>query len=72
MQLVLRRSQKTTGMISKSISFVLDARAQLSPAEADAVKKYGLGNQVLYASAKSKAYSETVLSVDPTTGGGFL
>ena len=72
MQLVLRRSQKTTGMISKSVSFVLDARAELTPAEADAVKKYGLGNQILYASAKSKAYAETVLSADPTTGGGFL
>jgi hypothetical protein len=72
MQLKLRRSQKTTGMISKSVSFVLDARAELSAEESAAVKKYGLGNQILYASAKSKAHAETAMSVDPTTGGGFL
>ena len=72
MQLVLRRSQKTTGLISKSAVFVLDARAELKPEELAAIKKYGLGNQILYASAKSKSHAETAMSVDPTTGGGFL
>lgn len=72
MQLVLRRSQKTTGMLSKSVSFVLDARADLTPEEVDAVKKYGLGSQILYASSKAKAHAETALSVDPATGTGFL
>jgi hypothetical protein len=72
MQLVLRRSQKTTGMLSKSVSFILDARANLSSDEAAAVKKYGLSNQVLYASSKARAHAESALAADPTTGGGFL
>lgn len=62
MQLVIRRSQKTTGMISKSVSFVLDARVDLSPDEASAVKKYALGGQVLYNSANSKHYLEKAQS----------
>jgi hypothetical protein len=62
MQLVMRRSQKTTGMISKSVSFVLDARVDLSPEEAAAVKKYALGSQVLYNSANSKHYLEKAQS----------
>lgn len=72
MQLVMRRSQKTTGMLSKSVSFILDARADLKPEEAAAIKKYGLSNQTLYASAKAKAHAEAMLASDPTTGGGFL
>ena len=58
MQLVLRRSQKATGLISKSISFVLDSRVDLSAEEETSVKKYGLGGQVLYNSASSKNYLE--------------
>ena len=66
MQLVIRRSQKTTGMISKSVSFVLDARVDLSPDEASAVKKYALGSQVLYNSANSKHY------LDKAQSSGFM
>jgi hypothetical protein len=66
MQLVIRRSQKTTGMISKSVSFVLDARVDLSNEEGSAVKKYALGSQVLYNSANAKQY------LDKAQGSGFL
>ena len=66
MQLVLRRSQKTTGMLSKSVAFVLDARVDLSEEEAAAVKKYALGSQILYNSANSKQYLERA------QGSGFL
>ena len=66
MQLVLRRSQKTTGLISKSIAFVLDARVDLSPEEEANVKKYGLGSQALYNSANTKSY------LDKAQGSGML
>jgi hypothetical protein len=66
MQLVVRRSQKTSGMISKSVSFVLDARVDLSKDESSAVKKYALGSQVLYNSANSKHY------LDKAQSSGFM
>jgi hypothetical protein len=71
MQLVLRRSQKTAGMLSKSVLFCLDARVDLSPEEAASVKKYGLGAQVLYNSTAAKGHLE---KVNETAGGsrGFL
>lgn len=71
MQLVLRRSQKTTGLMSKTVTFCLDARVDLSPEEAASVKKYGLGSQVLYNSATTKGHLEKVME---TAGGsrGFL
>lgn len=55
MQLVLRRSQKTTGMLSKSVSFCLDARAELTPEERSNVDKYKLGGLVVYNSAAAEA-----------------
>ena len=55
MQLVLRRSQKTAGMISKSVLFCLDARVDISPEERSDVDKYKLGSQVLYNSAAAAA-----------------
>ena len=55
MQLVLRRSQKTTGMLSKSVSFCLDARTELSPEERSNVDKYKLGGLVVYNSAAAEA-----------------
>lgn len=72
MQLILRRSQKTSGLLTKTVSFILDARAELKPEEAAAVRKYALGDQVLYASSKARAHAENAMSVDPTSGMGFL
>lgn len=48
MKLVLRRSQKQTGLISKSVQFSLEAKVQLTDAEAASVKKYKMGSEVLY------------------------
>ena len=71
MQLVMRRSQKTSGLMTKSVVFCLDARVDLSPEERDNVKRYGLSKQVLYNSSASKAHLEKVAE---TAGGarGFL
>lgn len=48
MKLILRRSQQSSGMISKSVKFSLDARVQLTEEEAANVKKYKMGKEVLY------------------------
>ena len=47
MKLMIRRNQKS-GMLSSAITFTLDARAELSPEETDAVKKYKMGKTMLY------------------------
>ena len=55
MQLVLRRSQKTAGLMTKSVLFCMDARVDLSPEERSSVDKYKLGSQVLYNSTAAEA-----------------
>jgi hypothetical protein len=58
MQLKLRRSERTAGMLSKSVMFMLDARLDLSAEEAANVKKYKLGDLVVYNSAASRKHLE--------------
>ncbi|MPZ29566.1 MAG: hypothetical protein GEV13_00975 [Rhodospirillales bacterium] len=48
MKLILRRDQKSTGMLSKTITFLLDVRADLSEDERANVAKYKLADTVLY------------------------
>jgi hypothetical protein len=57
-QLKMRRSQRTAGMLSKSVMFMLDARLDLTPEETANVRKYALGNQVIYNSAASRKHLE--------------
>ena len=52
MQLKIKRSQKD-GMIG-GVTFMLDARLAFTPKEQDDVKRYKLGNQVIYNSESSK------------------
>ena len=59
MKLKLKRSQKTGGMMSKSVTFCLDARTELAPDEADDVKKYKLGGLVIYNSEASKKHLDS-------------
>lgn len=47
MKLLLRRNQKS-GMLSSKITFMLDVRAELTPEEKDSVKKYKMGDTMLY------------------------
>ncbi|UCI07374.1 hypothetical protein [Mesorhizobium sp. B1-1-8] len=67
MQLRLRRSQKTSGLLSKVAVFVLDARAELRHEEAEYVRKYGLGKEVVYASEAAKSHAAAASS-----GGGLF
>lgn len=58
MQLKLKRSQKTSGMMSKTVVFILDARADLTEEEKTNVQKYELGKDVIYSSEATKALKE--------------
>lgn len=57
MQLKLRRTQKTSGMMSKSVVFCLDARLHLTPEEAENMQKYKLGDMVVYSSEDAKKHA---------------
>jgi hypothetical protein len=48
MKLILRRDQKASGLISKTVTFFLDVRAELTQDERANVQKYKLGDVVLY------------------------
>jgi hypothetical protein len=52
MKLVLQRSQKSGMMGMGKIIFGLDARAQLTDAESEHVKKYKMGREILYRKEK--------------------
>jgi hypothetical protein len=58
MQVKLRRSQRSTGMLSSKIVFALDARAELTPEERGLVSKYGLGKLSVYDSEARKRHGE--------------
>ena len=48
MKLILRRSQEDKGVFSKTVQFKLEARVQLTEAEAANVKRYKMGREILY------------------------
>jgi len=58
MRLKLNRSQKTGGMISKKIIFILSAAADYSNEEQANIKKYGLGPQNIYDSEAARRHGE--------------
>lgn len=47
MKLLLRRDQKS-GMLSSTITFALDCRAEISEDEKQSIKKYKMGKTILY------------------------
>ncbi len=58
MQLRLKRSQTTSGLLKKSANFIIDARADLSNEERELVHKYNLGNDVIYASEDARRHAD--------------
>jgi hypothetical protein len=56
MQLKLRRSQRSGGMLGSKVIFALDARTDLSLDEKGLVSKYGLGKLVVYDSEARKKH----------------
>jgi len=47
MKLLLRRDQKS-GLLGRNVTFMLEVRADLTPEERDNIKKYKLGDTMLY------------------------
>ena len=59
MQLKLKRSQRSGGLMGGKVFFGLDARADLSADEQGLVKKYALGKLVVYDSEARKKHTES-------------
>lgn len=58
MQLKLKRSQKTGGIVSANVIFCLDARVEFTPAEAGDINRYKLQNQMIYTSEGARSAAE--------------
>lgn len=56
MQLLIKRGQQATGLISSKISFTMTVRAQYTEAERALINKYSLGGSIIYDSAKTQGY----------------
>ena len=60
MQLRIQRSQRTGGIVGKTVFFCLDVRADYSPEEQDNIQKYKLGSQGIYNSRAAKKHLDTM------------
>lgn len=56
MQLKLKRSQRDTGVVSKSVVFCLDARVEFTPEERERLVRYKLHKQVIYNSEAAQKH----------------
>ena len=56
MKLLVRRSQREGGTLSKNVIFCLDARAAFTADEQQSITRYKLQNQVIYNSEASKRH----------------
>jgi hypothetical protein len=70
MQLKLKRSQRTGGMMGGKVVYMLDARAELTPDERTLVSKHGLGKLSIYDSEGRKKRMEA--AGERFSGGGGL
>ena len=69
MQLKLKRSQRSAGMLGGKVMYMLDARAELTGEEKALVSKHGLGKQTVY---DSEARKKRMESAGDHIGGGGL
>jgi hypothetical protein len=70
MQLKLKRSQRSGGMLGGKVIYILDARAELTPDEGKVVSKHGLGKLAIYDSEGRKKRMEA--AGERLGGGGLL
>jgi len=66
MQIKIKRSQTTSGMISKTLKFCAEIRAEYTPEERANINKYGLGGDVIYDSKKATQHREMAVAVGPS------
>jgi len=58
MQLKVKRAQKTTGLIGKTVVFCADIRAEYTAEERANINKYALGGEVIYNSRAAAEHLE--------------
>ena len=63
MRLRFRRSQRTAGLMSKTTVFTLEARVDITEEELGHLKKYKMGQEVIYAKER--------ITADKSGDGGF-
>ena len=72
MQLKLKRTQRSAGIMGGKVIFGLDARTDLSKEEQALVQKYALGKMVVYDSEARKKHQESAYGhFGDATGGGY-
>jgi hypothetical protein len=73
MQLKVKRSQRSGGMLGNKVIFILDARAQPTAEETALIKKYGLGKMNVYDSeARKKHQASAYAHFDNATSAPML
>jgi len=58
MQILVKRSQRTTGFTGKTVLFCSDIRAEYTPEERANINQYGLGGEVIYNSRAASDHLE--------------
>jgi len=62
MELAITRSQKKSGIVSKTVVFILHVQSYLSEEEQHLVREYGLGKENIYNSEASRKHMEKAQS----------
>jgi hypothetical protein len=69
MQLKIKRSQRTGGIMGGKTIFTLDIRAEYTSQEREDINKYKLGGEIVYSSESAKRHAANA-SAHLDTGGG--
>lgn len=72
MQLKIKRSQRTGGMLGGKVFFALDIRAEYAAEEKANINKYNLGGEVIYNSEAAKRHLESMGQSLDGSGKGVL
>ena len=72
MQLKLKRSQRSGGILGGKVVYMLDARAELTPDERALVTKHGLGKMFIYDSEARKKRMQAAGEHFEASRGGLL
>lgn len=62
MKLILKRTQRSAGMLGNKIVFGLNARVDLTEEERDNIAKYRLGSETVYNSEARRKHGETAVA----------
>ena len=60
MKLILKRSQRSSGMLGNKVAFGLNARIDLTPEERNNIAKYRLGSEIVYSSEALRKHVDTM------------